>query len=237
MSAPHLHPQAIDSALARYNVTDYRALVNLALLTSIALAGFVVAFLHAALPTHWLPFVLVGRERSWSLGKTMGVAATAGIGHVLFTILLGLGVVAAGSLVEPRFGEAFHWLVGGLMIALGAFYLLRHFRRQGAKQDAGQATPYGSDRAAMAGLFVLLALSPCEAFLPFYLQGMGHGWGGFVVLSLVLAAATGAGMLIFTGLSLVSARRLRLEALERYESAILGWVLIAIGLAVVLFET
>jgi hypothetical protein len=211
--------------------------VNIAVLTSIALAGFVVAFLHAALPTHWLPFVLVGRERSWTLGKTLGVAATAGIGHVLFTILLGLGVVAAGTLVEPRFGEAFHWLVGGLMIALGTFYLIRHHRRSTPDPMAAKAAPYGSDRAAMAGLFLLLALSPCEAFLPFYLKGIDHGWGGFVLLSLVLAAATGAGMLLFTGLSLVSARRLRLEALERYESAILGWVLIAIGLAVVLFET
>ena len=211
--------------------------MNTAVLTSIALGGFVVAFLHAALPTHWLPFVLVGRGRNWSIGKTLGVAATAGIGHVLFTILLGLGVVAAGSLVEPRFGEAFHWLVGGLMISLGTFYLIRHFRRRDVRPEAEKTAPYASDRAAMAGLFLLLALSPCEAFLPFYLQGMGHGWGGFVILSLVLAAATGAGMLLFTGLSLVSARRMKLEALERYESAILGFVLIAIGLAVVLFES
>ena len=28
-------------------------------------AGFVTAFLHAALPTHWLPFTLVGRAQGW----------------------------------------------------------------------------------------------------------------------------------------------------------------------------
>jgi nickel/cobalt exporter len=208
--------------------------VTSAALASIAAGGFVVAFLHAALPTHWLPFVLVGRGRSWSVGKTLGVAAGAGVGHVIFTIVLGLGVVAAGSLVEPRFGEAFHWLVGGLMMALGLFYLLRH-----ARHGHPQAAPrrYGSDRAAMTGLFVLLALSPCEVFLPVYLQGVRHGLTGFLVLSGVLAAATATGMLLFTGLSLVSARRLKIEALERHESAILGGVLILIGLAVILFES
>ncbi|MBI1408305.1 MAG: hypothetical protein GC145_19510 [Caulobacter sp.] len=203
-------------------------------LISLAAGGFLVAFLHAALPTHWLPFVLVGRGRSWSTAKTLGVAAGAGVGHVAFTIVLGLGVVAAGALVEPRFGEAFHWIVGGLMIALGLFYLLRHARHGHAPAEARR---YGTDRAAMAGLFVLLALSPCEVFLPVYLQGMKHGWTGFLVLSGVLAAATGLGMLLFTGLSLISARRLKIEGLERYESAILGGVLILIGLAVIVFDT
>ncbi|MBX3479280.1 MAG: hypothetical protein KF842_02695 [Caulobacter sp.] len=203
-------------------------------LVSLAAGGFLVAFLHAALPTHWLPFVLVGRGRSWSTAKTLGVAAGAGVGHVAITVMLGLGVVAAGTLVEPRFGEAFHWLVGLLMIALGGFYLLRH-ARHGHAVDAPRR--YASDRAAMAGLFLLLALSPCEVFLPVYLQGIRHGWTGFMVLSGVLAAATGLGMLLFTGLSLVSARRLKIEGLERYEAAILGGVLILIGLAVILFDT
>ncbi len=203
-------------------------------LASIAAGGFLVAFIHAALPTHWLPFVVVGRGRHWSTAKTLGVAAGAGVGHVVFTVVLGLGVVAAGTLVEPRFGQAFHWLVGGLMIALGLFYLLRHARHVHA---AAPARKYGSDRAAMTGLFILLALSPCEVFLPVYLQGVKHGWTGFLLLSGVLALATALGMLLFTGLSLVSARRLKIEALERHESAILGGVLILIGLAVILFET
>ena len=36
-------------------------------LLSLLGAGFVTAFLHAALPTHWLPFVLVGKAQRWSL--------------------------------------------------------------------------------------------------------------------------------------------------------------------------
>ena len=40
-------------------------------------AGLVTAFLHAALPTHWLPFVLVGRAQRWTLPRMLG-AVTAG---------------------------------------------------------------------------------------------------------------------------------------------------------------
>ena len=39
-------------------------------LTTIAVTGFSVAFFHAAIPTHWLPFVLTGRVQKWSRGRT-----------------------------------------------------------------------------------------------------------------------------------------------------------------------
>jgi nickel/cobalt exporter len=43
-------------------------------LTTIAATGFSVAFFHAAIPTHWLPFVLVSRARGWSRSaKTLAV--------------------------------------------------------------------------------------------------------------------------------------------------------------------
>ena len=40
-------------------------------LLSLLGAGFVTAFLHAALPTHWLPFVLVGRGQRWTLPQVL----------------------------------------------------------------------------------------------------------------------------------------------------------------------
>ncbi len=48
--------------------------------------------------------------------------------------------------------------------------------------------------------------------------------------------ATAAGMLIFTGLSLAGANRLKLAGLEKYEQAILGGALILLGVFVMVFE-
>lgn len=208
--------------------------MNTTFFASVAATGFAVAFLHAALPTHWLPFVLVGRAQRWTTGRTLGVTLLAGLGHVGLTILLGLAVVAAGLVAQPHLGDSFHWIVGGLMAAIGVFYLVRG-RHRHATMDG--ARKFVSDKAAITALVVLLTLSPCEAFLPYYLAGMEHGVAGFVVLSAVLMTATAAGMLVFTGLSLAGFNRLGLERLEQYEELILGAALIVIGAAVAFLKT
>ena len=59
-----------------------------------------MAFFHAAIPTHWLPFVLVSRARGWSRGRTLVVAAFAGLGHVALTSLLGLGIAWFGEAID-----------------------------------------------------------------------------------------------------------------------------------------
>ncbi|MDR7232555.1 hypothetical protein J2X45_003663 [Caulobacter sp. BE264] len=202
---------------------------------SIAVTAFAVAFLHAALPTHWLPFVLVGRAQKWSTGRTLGVTLLAGVGHVGLTIALGLALVLAGMALQPSLGGLFHLIVGGLMIAVGVFYIMRG-RHNHALPEASRRT-YASDRAAVAALVTLLTLSPCEAFLPYYLAGMEHGWVAFLVLSGVLMAATAAGMLIFTSLSLAGFKRLGLQWVERYEETILGVALVLVGLAVAFLKT
>ncbi len=209
--------------------------MNSTFFTSIAVTGFAVAFLHAALPTHWLPFVLVGRAQKWSTGRTLGVTLLAGLGHVGLTIALGLALVVAGLALEPRLGGLFHWAVGGLMVAVGLFYIARG-RHNHALPEAGRRT-YASDRAAIIALVTLLTLSPCEAFLPYYLAGMQHGWQAFLVLSGVLMAATSAGMLIFTSLSLAGFKRLGLQWVERYEETILGVALVLVGIAVAFLKT
>lgn len=65
-------------------------------LLSLLGGGFVAAFLHAALPTHWLPFVLVGRAQRWSVARVMTAVVTAGLAHILSTAVVGSLIVAAG---------------------------------------------------------------------------------------------------------------------------------------------
>jgi nickel/cobalt exporter len=192
-------------------------------------AGFVVAFLHAALPTHWLPFVLVARARRWTTRRALAVAAFAGLGHVACTIILGAAVLAAGMVAAPWLGHGLHWIAGGLLVALGLYQLMGH-------AHGGEPRHYRSDAAAALGLFLLLAVSPCEAFLPLYLANAGAGWGSFALLSGVLLVATTAGMMVFTALSLAGVSRLKLAWLARREPAILGGVMCLLGVAMIAIE-
>ena len=98
--------------------------MNEALLGSIAATGLTVAFLHAALPTHWLPFVLAGRRQNWTRNKTLAIAALAGSGHVLFTIVLGAAIAWFGIAMDSWIGNVFPYIAGGILIAFGAYYLV-----------------------------------------------------------------------------------------------------------------
>src|SRR3954466_4037672 len=99
-------------------------------LTTVAATGFTVAFFHAAIPTHWLPFVLVARARNWGRTKTLAVTAVAGLGHVALTSLLGLAIAWFGFQLEEKV-EWFSRLAGGLLVAFGIFFFLRQWSGRG----------------------------------------------------------------------------------------------------------
>ena len=98
---------------------------------SIVATGFIVAFAHAAIPTHWLPFVVAGRGQRWSKPKTLLVVALCGSGHVLFTTGLGVLVVWLGLETSKFTGAVFPKIAGGALILFGLYYLVRQARGGG----------------------------------------------------------------------------------------------------------
>ena len=230
---------------------------------TLAATGFAVGFLHAVIPTHWLPFVVAARAQRWTRAKTLLITGFAGTGHVLFTTALGVLIVWGGMAINSRIGNTFSFLAGGALIAFGIFYLVRqikgahgHLHLFGARSHFAHDPEHHigdeieaeeraleedwsrqrSDWAAILGLFALLTFSPCEAFLPVFLTGAKYGWLGFVLLSAVLAIATVAGMITFTWLTLLGLQRLRVRMLEKYEPLIVSGVFCALGVLIIIFE-
>lgn len=105
--------------------------MNDTVLTTIAVTGFGVAFFHAAIPTHWLPFVLASRAQHWNHAKTLGVTALAGTGHVLVTALLGMLIAWFGIALDRTIGRWFPALAGTALLLLGLFYLYRQLTGKG----------------------------------------------------------------------------------------------------------
>src|SRR5215475_13659892 len=102
--------------------------VNDVVFVTLAATGFAVGFLHAVIPTHWLPFVVAARAQGWHHSKTLTITAFAGAGHVLFTTALGALIVWCGIAVNNRIGKAFPFVACGALIALGIFYLVRQIQ-------------------------------------------------------------------------------------------------------------
>ena len=207
--------------------------MNDALLVSLLATAFAAAFLHAVLPTHWLPFVLVGRGQGWSHGRTLWAAALSGSAHVLVTILAGVLVVVAGVELDKRFEGLLPAISSLILIAIGVYFLATRKKPVPAVEGAPKRR-FASDRAALLSLVAVLAFYPSEAFLPVYLSAAPLGWSAFALLSLILAVATLAGMMLFTSLALVGATRLRLDRWERYERLVLALVLFGLA-ALILF--
>ncbi len=227
--------------------------MNDSVLTTIAVTGFSIAFFHAAIPTHWLPFVLTARAQHWSRPKTLAITALAATGHASFTALLGLLVAWLGIAVSDRIGLWFPRIAGGALILFGLFYLVRqmtgHTHTHLHLGHAGHSHDHDahehdhtrlflskSDVAAIMSLLALLTFSPCEAFVPVYVSGVRYGWYGFALLTIILTVGTIAGMVAFTTLALTGIEQMKLRWFEKYESGVMGVLLCLVGLLIILFE-
>ncbi len=206
------------------------------LLVPLLASGFGVAFLHAALPTHWLPFVLVGRAQRWSLGATLATVIVAGLAHIATTALVGGLIVLAGLALEGWIEGLLPWLSSALLFVFGLFYLVRAAVRRPVLAGGPQLSEPPltvPNRTAFLGLVALLALSPGEVLLPLYLSSADQGAAVLLALTIVFALGTVLGMGVFTALARAGAAILKLDRWARFEDAVLGLALIAVGLLVV----
>lgn len=99
---------------------------------NLLLAAAGIAIVHTALgPDHYLPFVMIGRARKWTMARTLVITALCGIGHVGSSLLLGgLGILAGMAIagvegLEQLRGSAAGWA----LVAVGCAYGLWGLRQ------------------------------------------------------------------------------------------------------------
>ncbi len=147
-----------------------------------------IAFLHTiAGPDHYLPFIALSRSRSWSLQKTITCTVACGVGHVLSSVLLGLGGAALGwsfskiSWLENVRGGFAAWLLFtfGLLYTLWGIYRAsankkhKHFDLEAdgslyVYDHKHGSTPMNNTRYAVTPfvMFIIFILGPCEPMIP-----------------------------------------------------------------------
>ncbi|MFQ6051667.1 MAG: hypothetical protein ACE5K4_08235 [Candidatus Hydrothermarchaeota archaeon] len=198
---------------------------------SLIVATLIVTTIHAIMPTHWLPFVLVGRAQKWSYLKTISITVFAGLGHVSVTTVLGLIVAGIGieiSKVAARLVE----LLGGIMLfLLGIAYIHIFFRKDSQPERVDL-----SNRAAIMSLFTILTFSPCEAVIPIFFAASSFGWKIIVPLAIILAIGTVGGMAIMVATASIGLKKFEHPYLERYEKLIMGIVLAFLGIIIIILR-
>ncbi len=217
-----------------------------------------IALLHTAIgPDHYLPFVMLGRARRWSLRRTLVVTALCGVGHVLSSLLLGGVGVAAGMAigwvedVEGGRGDLAAWALFSVGVAY-ALWGIRHARRRRVglelhrhgevvhlHQHGGHGHLHDHARRGEGTtfwtLFIVFVLGPCEPLIPLFVLPASEGrWGTAIAAGAVFGVVTVATMIAITGLMIAGAARLPLGPLERWSHALAGGV-IATSAGAVLF--
>lgn len=204
---------------------------------------------------HYLPFVVLGRARGWSLRKVAGVAALCGLGHVVGSVLLGfigIGIGAAvGELeiIESVRGSLAAWgLIGfGLIyMAIALRRLVRNTRHAHVHaHDDGSVHHHDHDHhrehlhaheapgLTFWGVFIVFALGPCEPLIPVLMApAFEHDWW-LVAEVAALFSITTIGMMVTLavagawGLSMA-----RMDGIERYGDMLAGGAIAGSGLAI-----
>lgn len=212
-----------------------------------------IATLHALIPSHWLAFAMVGRAQRWPLRRTLIVTLTAGAGHILTTLLLGIVVSALGKAALRSIPESLeHAVTASTLILLGAYFavpaLLRkkehgphdplacaHSHLPGAHVNDMEAETAPSSgiavrTATVTGALILgMTLSPCVDLLPIYVAYAALPWSVIALNSVVMATVTLGIMVGLAWLTQNGLERLNLHWLEHNEGIVVGGILAALG--------
>ncbi len=228
----------------------------------LAATAATIGFVHTLTgPDHYLPFIVIGKARNWSLGRTLGVTTLCGIGHVLGSVVLGLvGIglgVAVGQLdiIEGVRGDIAAWLlisfgliyaVWGLRKAMrdkphthvhqhsnGSAHTHHHSHHHEHSHVHDHEEPGARRSLTPWALFIIFVLGPCEPLIPIlmYPAATSSFWGLALVTG-IFAIVTIGTMLMMVFLAQRGIRLIPMQRIERYTHAIAGVAILGSGLAI-----
>jgi len=228
--------------------------------STILLAGTAVTigFVHTLIgPDHYLPFIVMGEARGWTIRKTMFITFLCGVGHVLSSVIVGfIGIAAGLSLSKLEFFESFRGNIAAwLLIAFGLVYMLISLRRLYRKKKhvhqhhhtdgmdhehehdhfSGHSHVHVRDRKNMTPwiLFLIFVLGPCEPLIPILMYPAAeNNISGVILVSLLFSAVTIATMMTVVLAFRLGLSRINLRPLEKYVNVIAGATIAVSGLAI-----
>lgn len=228
--------------------------------STLLLAGTAVTigFIHTLVgPDHYIPFIVMGEARRWTIRRTMIITFLCGLGHVLSSVIVGfIGIGAGISLSKLEFFESFRGNIAAwLLIAFGLVYMLISLRSLYRKKRHAHihhhtdGTDHEHEHAHFSGhshihlkdkknmtpwiLFLIFVLGPCEPLIPIVMYPAAeNNIHGVVIVSLLFSLVTIATMMSVVLAFRLGLSHLNLRPLERYVNVIAGATILVSGLAI-----
>jgi len=188
-----------------------------------------VGVLHTLVPDHWVPIALLARQQGWSGSQTARAAATAGFGHTVSTLAIGLLVWLAGAAFALRFGHAVSLASSAALICFGLWTVTARWRE--GRSTGAEGADEDHARNSKLALLLILGSSPMVEGLPAFFAASRFGLQLLAVMSGVFAAATIATYVVLCTTSAKTLARTRFPGIERYGEGLSGVVIVLVGFA------
>ena len=235
--------------------------MNSALALVLAAAG--VGFGHAVLPDHWAPLAVLSRTRRDPLTRVVRRSLAAAGAHVALSLLLGAVLIAVGLRFRGTVVRYEDYVVGGLLLATGAVFLVLELTGRGhghshegehghSHGGNGHSHDHAHDHAhhshapapssrpgrlqAAAALAVPFgaAASPDLTILPVFLAASALGGATAVGSLLVFAGVTMATIVGLTVAASLGVARLTAPWVERRANLLSAGTLLVFGALIAL---
>ena len=208
-------------------------------LIQVLFGALVLSVVHAPMPNHWIPIVVVSKAENWTRGETLGATALVAIPHTISTISVGAVLGLIGHELSSTYELIMRFSAPMILVVLGLTYLFLDFKfkfdgpRQHHSPIMGtEGAPKKSKLALISSLGIALFLSPCVAIGAYCFTAGTFGWIGIPLVLAIYAGVTVLGMVLMVNLGLKAMAKTEWRFLERHEKIVTGIVLIILGILV-----
>ncbi len=215
------------------------------MLWNLLIGSILLGSVHAAIPNHWLPVVLIGRAEGWSERETLGVVALSGFFHTLSTVVLGIVIGAIGLEVSERMEAQTRLIASLLLVFMGLVYFAMYNANAGSPDHPHEHVPgrlVGRSKATIiTTLSVAMLFSPCLEIETFFFTAGTLGWPAIITLAVAYTVVTIACMVVLTAMSYRGLARVNWPGVDSHwldhnEKRITGGILIALGILTFFIE-
>lgn len=195
---------------------------------SVIVGSIFLSIVHAAIPNHWLPIIVIGKKEQWTVSEVVKVAIIVSLAHSVSTVIIGmlLGFLAKG--IAETVTIFTHYITPTIFIVLGLVFIFRHhFHKHIDLQEI--ATKSQSKGRIVIALVTAMFFSPCmEINAYFLLAGTQSNWLvpfiAFLYFSITTICITLLVWFAYKGLL-----KMNWQALELYAGIVTGLTLIITG--------
>ena len=199
------------------------------LIYQLIIGTLTISILHALIPSHWIPILVLEKKFNWSVQQTYRVTLIAALLHALSTVILGI-VIGFLSLGLSSFLKENSSIISSvILIVLGFIFIFRHHKHNHFHLHNEDKMTEPDSKKIISVLLLGMFLSPCLEIEGYFILAGSIGWQYILLVSVLYIFISVAGILIWMSFAKKLLDKVKAHKIEHNAGLISGIVLIATG--------